>query len=67
MRTVATIPAAAKQVKDDCLRPPDRSCRAMIRVLADASAGRDDAFCFGIEHREDGRIIADVISAVVAI
>ncbi len=32
-----------------------------IPGFADASAGRHDAFCFGIGHREDGRIIADVI------
>jgi hypothetical protein len=30
-------------------------------AFADASAGRHDAFCFGIGHREDGRIVADVI------
>jgi hypothetical protein len=30
-------------------------------AFADASAGRHDAFTFGIGHREDGRIVADVI------
>jgi hypothetical protein len=33
----------------------------VYRAFADASAGRHDAFTFGIGHREDGRIIADVI------
>jgi hypothetical protein len=31
------------------------------RAFADASAGRHDAFCFGIGHREGDRIVADVI------
>ena len=31
------------------------------RAFVDASAGRHDAFCIGIGHREGGRLIADVI------
>jgi hypothetical protein len=33
----------------------------IYRAFADASAGRHDAFCFGIGHREGDRIVADVI------
>src|SRR6185437_5647903 len=36
---------------------PEHSYSAFV----DASAGRHDAFCIGIAHREGERIIADVI------
>jgi hypothetical protein len=54
----ATIDAAI-----DYGRPLELSPRDGVKYecFADASAGRHDAFCFGIGHREDGRIIADVI------
>jgi hypothetical protein len=44
------------------LELPPRSEHAYM-AFADASAGRHDAFCIGIAHKEgdDGRIIADVI------
>jgi hypothetical protein len=54
----ATIDAAI-----DFARPLELPPRDGVKyeAFADASAGRHDAFCFGIGHREDGRIIADVI------
>jgi hypothetical protein len=44
-------------------RPLELPPRDVVKyeAFADASAGRHDAFCFGIGHREDGRIVADVI------
>lgn len=36
----------------------------LYRAFTDASAGRHDAFCLGIAHREGERIIADVVRGV---
>ncbi len=54
----ATIDAAIDFGRPLELPPRDG---VVYECFADASAGRHDAFCFGIGHREDGRIIADVI------
>ncbi|PSO30535.1 terminase [Bradyrhizobium sp. MOS002] len=53
-----TIDAAIDHERPLELPPRDEH---KYRCFVDASAGRHDAFCIGIAHREGDRIIADVV------